>query len=297
MNELKNIKKIAILRALQLGDMLCVIPAVRALRHAYPNAQITLLGMPWAKSFVERFSNYFDDFIHFPGYAGLPEQPYNPDAYERFLQEVKGREFDLILQMQGNGTIVNNLVLEMGAKYVAGFYIDQTDSNLTYFIPYPNFGSEIHRHLLLMQHLGIPSHGENLEFPLTQADYKDFDSLLLPLQVKNYICIHPGSRGYWRQWPPVFFAAIGDYCFDQGFTIVITGTEDERDITAEVKKCMHRPCIDLTGSTSLGSLGNINKKYFFAYIKLHRSIAPCRRPGNAFRNYKHGWRAAKVESA
>ena len=63
-NELQNIKKIAVFRVLQLGDMLCVIPAMRALRAKYPSAKITLLGMPWAKSFTERFSGYFDKFIH-----------------------------------------------------------------------------------------------------------------------------------------------------------------------------------------------------------------------------------------
>ena len=81
---LENINKIAVFRALQLGDMLVSIPAIRALRHAYPNAEITLLGLPWAKALVDRFNAYFDDFIHFPGYPGLPEQFFDEEAYDAF---------------------------------------------------------------------------------------------------------------------------------------------------------------------------------------------------------------------
>ena len=86
-------QKIAVLRALQLGDLLCAIPAIRALRHAYPHTEITLLGLPWAKSLVERFPNYFNRFILFPGYPGLPEQTYDAQAFEKIFIYDERRTF------------------------------------------------------------------------------------------------------------------------------------------------------------------------------------------------------------
>jgi ADP-heptose:LPS heptosyltransferase len=260
--ELTHIKKIAVFRALQLGDMLCIIPAIRSLRHEYPSANITLLGLPWAKNFTERFKNYFDKFIHFPGFPGLPEQPFDEPVLDDFIKLVRKENFDLLLQMQGNGTIVNPLMFTFGAKHVAGFYNDDSFVDSPFFIPYPDHGSEIRRHLLLMEHLQIPVQGDHLEFPLTKQDQKDFDELLAPVYPQNYVCIHPGSRGKWRQWPPQFFALIADYCIEQGFAAVLSGTEDERDITAEVIKCMHHLPIDLTDKTSLGAVAILIKNAF-----------------------------------
>src|SRR6185369_13799545 len=90
-----EIKKIAIFRALHLGDLLCSVPAFRALRRTYLNAEITLLGLPWASTFTKRFSAYFDRFIYFPGYSGLPEQEYVEEAFEFFLQRIQREKFDL----------------------------------------------------------------------------------------------------------------------------------------------------------------------------------------------------------
>ncbi len=222
--------------------MLCSIPAIRALRHAYPNAEIVLLGLPWASQFVQRFSNYFNRFIHFPGYPGLPEQAYDAKAFAAFLHNIREEQFDLVLQMQGNGTILNPLMLQFGATYVAGFYNEESFIDSPLFMKYPDYGSEIERHLFLMQRLDISLQGNHLEFPLTEQDYVDYDQLLLPLSVKKYVCIHPGSRGAWRQWPPKYFAALADYCIEQGLTAVVTGTKDESDITTELIKCMKRLC-------------------------------------------------------
>lgn len=68
------IERIVIFRALQLGDMLCAVPALRALRRAHPHAHIALAGLPWAASFVERYAHLLDELIVFPGAIGFPEQ-------------------------------------------------------------------------------------------------------------------------------------------------------------------------------------------------------------------------------
>lgn len=257
------IKKIAVFRVLQLGDLLCSVPAFRALRHAYPEAHITLLGLPWAKSFTERFNQYFNDFLHFPGYPALPEQPFNPRATVEFLQQIQTQRYDLVLQMQGNGSIVNPLMELFGTKYVAGFYkADDYAPNKEYFMEYPNYGSEVERHLKLMEFLGIDSQGTDLEFPLTAEDQADFDKLNLPIIKDRYICIHAGSRGLSRRWPPEYFAALGDYVADHGFEVVLTGTKDELEIVEQVIARMKHKPVNTAGITSLGAVGVLIKNAY-----------------------------------
>jgi len=258
----KKIHKIAIFRALKLGDMLCAVPAIKALRTAYPNAEIVLLGLSWAKTFAERFNMYIDRFIHFPGCIGLPEQPFNRKLFEEFIQQMREENFDLVLQMQGNGTIVNALLLLFNAKNVAGFYNDKSYIESDLFMPYPDYGYEAQRHNLLMEHLGLKTKKPELEFPITEKDEQEFDALCLPLVNKKYICIHPGSADVSRQWPPQFFAALADHCIENGFTIVVTGTEEERDITRELIKCIHHPVIDVTGKTSVGAVAVLIRNAF-----------------------------------
>lgn len=258
-----DIKKIIVFRALQLGDMLCHIPAMRALRKAYPQAHITLACLPWGKQFVQRFNQYFDDFIWFPGYPGLPEQEVDPVTFAAFLNQVQHKHFDLALQMQGNGTIVNALVELFSAHYTAGFCLPGDYApNQDYFMPCPNEGSEIERHVKLMEFLGIPSQGTALEFPITRQDEHDYDDLKLHLLYRQYVCIHPGSRGAWRQWPTAHFAAMADYAVECGFEAVITGTNDETEIVNEVIGYMKQPALNLAGKTSLGAIAVLIKNAY-----------------------------------
>jgi ADP-heptose:LPS heptosyltransferase len=249
-------QSIAVFRALQLGDWLCAMPAMRALRHAYPQAHIALVGLAWSRVLVERFRHLFNEFIDFPGFPGLPEQPFVPTKTLAFLSHMQDRNFDLLLQMQGNGNVVNPLLMLCGAKDYAGFYRkDNFQPNPDHFLIYPDQGSEIHRHLKLMEFLGIPAQGDHLEYPLYEEDYRAFDALDLDLEPGGYVCIHPGARDQVRQWDSTHFARLADFCAEAGYRVVLTGVESERPLTAAVAVAMQHPVLDLTGRTTLGAVG------------------------------------------
>ena len=250
-------KKIAIFRALQIGDMLCAIPALRALRHACPDAHVTLIGLPWAESLVRRFSEYLDDFIPFPGYPGLPEQTWQPAQIPGWMQTVTGRSFDLLLQMHGNGAIVNPLVAALGAGAVAGFYEPgRYCPDPALFTPYPEEGSEVRRLLRLTEFLGAPSRGEELEFPVTDEEERSCEALCrrYGLQPKRYVCVHPGARDTRRWWSAAHFARAADEVADKGFAVVLTGTPAEGETVRSVAAAMRNPSVNLAGKTDLGTL-------------------------------------------
>jgi ADP-heptose:LPS heptosyltransferase len=251
--------KIAILRALQLGDMLCAVPAMRALRQAYPKANISLIGLPWAGSFVQRFNKYIDRLIVFPGYKGLPEQPYDEAVWKQFVAQMQQEHFDCILQMQGNGTIVNEMLRSWQAKQLAGFHRYDCLMDDRLFIEYPEGLHEVMRHLALMQHLGITGNEPQMEFPVTEEEEASLQEVAPFVHHEPYVVIHPGSRSEARQWQPSYFAALGDYCAEHGYRVVLTGTPEETYITDYVADLMTHKLVNLAGKTSLGVVAALIK--------------------------------------
>ena len=59
-----------------------------------------------------------------------------------------------------------------------------------------------------------------------------------------------------------YFAALADFCIEQGFTVIVTGTFDEKEITQEMIKCMRHPAIDLTGKTNVGAVATLIQNAF-----------------------------------
>jgi ADP-heptose:LPS heptosyltransferase len=249
--------RIAIFRALQLGDLLCLVPALRALRAWAPQARITLIGLPWAAEFAGRFPGYIDDFIAFPGFPGFPEQECDADRLKRFSAELAGQEFDLALQMHGSGTVSNLVLALVNARHRAGFCTaDGYRPVEGTFIPWPEAEPEPLRYLQLTDALGIPRQGEHPEWPLEAGDWDEWDLLARrhDLAPRKYVCVHPGARMPSRRWPLDRFAQVASTLAEDGWRIVVTGSKAEAELTRALVKDANCGAIDLAGATSLGGL-------------------------------------------
>jgi ADP-heptose:LPS heptosyltransferase len=250
-----TVQRIAVLRALHLGDLLCAIPALRAIRVAVPGAQITLIGLADAAELTAHFGHHIDELLCLPGWPGLPEQAVRVDAVPEFLRTAQSRCFDLAIQLHGNGSVTNSLLMLLGARRNAGFFsAPAPPPDAAGFLPYPEAEHEIVRLLRLTEHLGFASVGTELEFPVS-AQHRAELADTLDVSRRPYVCLHPGARDHARRWPPLAFAAVADGLAADGYRIVITGTRRESAVTRAVREAMRAPALDLTGRLSLGALG------------------------------------------
>ena len=248
-------RSILVFRALMLGDWLCATPALRALRAAAPYARIALCGLPWTRELAGRLS-HVDEFIEFPGHPELPERRPEPGALARFVVDVRGRGFDLALQMHGSGSVVNPLVASLGAQATAGFATPGTAAGLDRAVPWPECGTEIERCLALTDALGAPRAGLRLELPIREPDRHEARWLLESAGVRGrYAIVHPGSQLPSRRWAHERFAAVADALAAEGLDVVVTGSAAEAPLAEAVRRGCRAPVADLTGRTpALGSL-------------------------------------------
>jgi ADP-heptose:LPS heptosyltransferase len=255
------IKKIAIFRALKLGDFLLFTPALKAIRRGFPQATIDYVGLPWNKELVKRYDHYIDNFIEFPGFPGLPENRLRAEDVPAFLSGMQQRKYDLVLQMHGKGNVSNLLVSLFGGRVVAGFASKEAyRPNQDFFLSYPAEQPELLKSLDLLEFLGIPHDDKAMDFPLFDTDYQKLLALeeYSSVSLGPYACVHAGAISA-RPWPVEHFAAVADSCIEQGLQVVLTGTRQEKPLTQAVMQKMTGAGIDLAGKTDIGTLAALMK--------------------------------------
>jgi ADP-heptose:LPS heptosyltransferase len=257
----RGIRRILLVRLrVGLGDLLASVPALRALRAARPDLEVTLLTWAEMAPVVARMGTYVDELLDFPGWPGIPERPPRVEELPRFLAEVGRRRFDLAVQMYGGQPAANQVTERLGARRTAGFFTPgQWDPDLATHLPYPYREREVRRHLDLVEFLGVPPGGEDLEFPLWPQDLEEADALRRRhgLPPGGFACLHPGATAASRRWPPERFAAVADALAARGLAVVLVGVPGEEPVAAAVAAAMRTPAVDLTGQTSLGGFAGL----------------------------------------
>lgn len=250
-------RRIAIVRLRTgLGDLLCGVPALRALRRALPDAHVTLVTYPEMADVVARMGPWVDELLAFPGHPGIPERPPVAEEWEPFVATARARSFDLALQSYGANPAANVVTAALGASQSGGFFVPGAgDADLDVSIPYPHHLHEVDRHLALMAHLGAPpADSGELELPIRPEEEAAQAALLARtgLRPGAYAVLHPGATSPSRRWPAERFAEVGDALRARGLEVAVSGVPGEEALTATVVAAMEAPALDLCGATSLG---------------------------------------------
>jgi ADP-heptose:LPS heptosyltransferase len=250
-----EVRRIAVVRANGLGDYLFALPALQALRSAYPDAEIVYLGQAWHRTFLEGRPGPVNRVMVIPACRGVgaPEDAAEDQrALETFFESARREQFDIALQLHGGGRYSNPFVRRLGARLTAGLKSDEA-VELDRWVPYIYFQPEVPRYLEVVALVGALPESLEPKLELTGRDRAEA-AAALPESGQPLVALHPKVGDPRRQWPLEKFARLGDLLAKEGAQVVITGSEAEQDAVHEVQRQMRQPAQPVR-RLSLGGLG------------------------------------------
>lgn len=239
-----GVSRIAVLRGGGLGDLLFAIPAIAALKAAYPGASVTLLGTPIHEHVLSATSSPVDTVRVLPFSEGVRPGEEDPGELDRFFAEMRAERFDLAVQLHGGGRYSNPFLLRLGARHTVGTRTSDAAS-LERTVPYLYYQHEPLRALEVAGFAGAPP--VDLEARLTPSNRLSPSSRLGNEQEKSgvlaelvdseaqaLVLIHPGATDLRRRWPAERFAEVAAACAADGCQVLVVGDKSEQPLAEEV---------------------------------------------------------------
>ncbi|GAA1309881.1 LPS biosynthesis-related glycosyltransferase [Planotetraspora silvatica] len=232
-----------------LADLLIALPALDALKRAYPAAAITLLGRDWHTRFLRNRPGPVHDVVPLPPISGVSSSVGGGAVPDEVYDDLRSRRFDVVVQMHGGGRDCNPFVRRLGARLTAGLCAPDAE-RLDRWIPYIDHQHETLRSLEVAGLVGAGTADVEPHLSVIREDWSELNRRLGRLP-KGLVAIHPGAPDPRRRWPPECFAEVADRL---GRPVVVTGTESERDVVERVAAAMKRPGHVVIDELSVGGL-------------------------------------------
>ena len=246
-----GVQKIAVLRANALGDYIFTLPALDALKHACPEAELVYLGCEWHRDFLSRRPGPVDRVVVVPACDGVPREDVRaakPHVVDAFFHEMQAERFDIALQMHGGGGNSNPFVRRLGAQLAVGLQADGAPP-LDINVPYALYHNEVLRYLEVAAAAGAPPVGLAPRLCVTAADRHAL-ARELP-EHGAFVVLHPGATDVRRRWPAQKMAGVADHLAALGYAVCVTGVPEETDIADAVVAHARSKPRNLCGRLSL----------------------------------------------
>jgi ADP-heptose:LPS heptosyltransferase len=195
--------ELLVLRALKLGDLLVAVPALKALRRAFPEHRLRYAAQGWLSEALGLVGGYELLPTH-----GLDE----PLAMEPGV-------VDVAVNLHGSGPESQGRIEALKARHTIGHRSQFRDG--------PPWRGELHereRWVRLLEWHGIEADPLDVQLDLPHV----------PSPVPGATVLHVGAAYGSRLWPAERFAAVAAALAEAGHNIVFTGGTAEKERAVEV---------------------------------------------------------------
>jgi ADP-heptose:LPS heptosyltransferase len=219
------------LRALQIGDLLVAVPALRALRRAYPGHRLVLATTAALAPLVDRIGGI--DAV-----APTPDPTAVPWA---------GPPPEVAVNLHGTGPQSHRALGALSPGRRIGFRCRAAGPG--WEGPDPDAVAAAHPHerarwCAVLQAVGIAADPDDLRLPAPPASGST-----------RPVLVHPGAAYGAKRWPAERFAAVSAALDLPDAPVLVTGSPAERELAADVARRAGLPADRVVaGRTDLGQL-------------------------------------------
>jgi heptosyltransferase II len=228
-----------------IGDVVLVIPLLRAIHDAFPTAMTDVVVRPPADNLLETLPYIrkvicYDKLDKDKGLSGFLRMRGELRRYRYDLAIIPHRSF-----RSGALAYFSGIQPRVGFKRGGGRIFHSMK------VPYLKSQHEIDRNLSLLTPLNINIQPVKPEVFTSDEDIAGVTQLLTPLSDAPIIAFAPGSVWFSKRWVDVNFAVLGDKLVERGNQILLIGSTADRRLCERLAREIGRDTLSIAGKTTL----------------------------------------------
>lgn len=268
----RNPKNICIHRVGQIGDILCAIPAMKAIRKAYPEADITLLtspgeeGNPGAAELLKGAEWIDHLYVYYSTEINSLRKIWS------FADKLRYERFDIWFQLPQDLTTFKTELRNMffarviGVKWAGGYHVNTLKFFVRNQAEHQRFIRESKLQCQHLKDIGINSSNAGFELRIPDEEYTSAERLKneFGLIEGMIMALAPGGKRPSNRWPVERFAEIGKRWIAEGGRLVIIGSSADRPLGERIREECGVKAVNLCGKTTLlGAAGILRLSELF----------------------------------
>ena len=265
MDAFENLTRILVVRLDNIGDVVMLSPALRALRRVSPKARITLMASRAGALAAGLLPEVDEVFVHRALWQDARrELSLNPAREQELIAELRRRDFDAAFIFT---SFSQSPFPPAYVCYLAGIPLRIAQSRefggalLTHWVrPLSDFTHQVDRNLHLLKEVGIPVGGAGataIRVSIPQGVQGAVDGLLRSHGLRGgFVAIAPGATCTARRYPLARYVDVAARLRETGHRVVVVGGPGDQ-AAGETIVAAVPGAVSLCGRTSLADLAAI----------------------------------------